>query len=79
MKVNICGYEVSISAKHPWQDKKSKTATLELLNYLSMQLDNSAYYDKSRGYDSLAKTNERYADELYKICDENNLYNETRK
>lgn len=44
-----------------------------------MQLSNSAQYDKSQGYDSLSKTNEEYADELYKFCDENNLYNDIRK
>lgn len=74
MKIKMCGYDVSISAKHSWQDKKSKRATLELLNYLSIILDEAAEnYDKE-GIASVAKTVNRYADEIYDICRDNGLY-----
>lgn len=72
MKVNMCGYEVSISAKHPWMDKATKKSTLQLLNYISIILDEASENYKKEGYS--AKTTERYADELYIICKDNGLY-----
>lgn len=74
MKIKLCNYEVSISAKHMWQDKKSKQATLELLNYLSMVLEIASEKYESDGYDESAKITYRYSDELYVICSENGLY-----
>lgn len=75
----MCGYEVSINAKHVWQDKNSKRATLELMNYLSIALSAAADDAKTNGYDSLVGIYENYADELYYQCDENGLYNQVRK
>lgn len=74
MKVRICNYDVSISAKHFWQDKKSKRATLELLNYLSIMLDEAANNYEKEGYDDNAKIVNQYSDELYNVCRDNNLY-----
>lgn len=74
MRIKLCGYDVSISAKHLWQDKKSKKATLELLNYLSIILDEATENYQKEGYEGNAKTSQRYSDELYKICSDNGLY-----
>lgn len=72
MNISLCGYDVSISAKHSWQEKKSKKATLELLNYLSIILDEASENKEKEGYSP--KTTERYANELYEICKDNGLY-----
>lgn len=74
MNVKICGYDVSINAKHFYQDKKSKRATLELLNYLSLILDEAADNYERNCYEDNAKIVNRYSDELYKICRDNGLY-----
>ena len=74
MKIKMCDYEVSISAKHLWQDKKSKWATLELLNYLSLMLEIASEKYKDDGYDGAGNVIYRYSDELYDICKDNGLY-----
>ena len=66
---------MSISAKHTWQDKKSKRATLELLNYLSIILDEAAENYEKEEIHSVAKKVNYYSDELYNICRDNGLYN----
>lgn len=74
MKIKMCGYDVSISAKHSWQDKKSKRVTLELLNHLSILLGEAADNYEREGFYSSAKIVNRYSDELYDICRDNGLY-----
>ena len=74
MKVNICGYDVSISAKHKWQSKGTKAAALDFLNYLSIILGDAAKNYKSSGYDKLAETTKEYSDSLYEFCKDNGLY-----
>lgn len=74
MKITMCGYDVSISAKHSWQGKKSKRATLNLLNYLSILLDEAAENYEKDGFEHGAKKVNQYADELYEICRDNGLY-----
>ena len=74
MKITMCGYDVSISAKHSWQDKKSKRATLELLNYLSILFDEAAENYEKDGFEQGAKKANQYSDELYEICNNNGLY-----
>ena len=73
MKITMCGYDVSISAKHSWQDKKSKRATLELLNHLSILFDEAAKNYEKDGFEQAKKVNQ-YANELYEICRDNGLY-----
>ena len=74
MKVNICGYDVNISAKHEWQNKGTKVTTLEFLNHLSIILDEASENYKNSGYDKVAETTEKYADSLYEFCKDNGLY-----
>lgn len=74
MNIKLCGYDVSISAKHPYQEKKSKRATLELLNYLSIMLDEAAEnYERDYFEDSANRIN-KFSDELYEICRDKGLY-----
>lgn len=74
MKVNICGYEVSLTAKHPWMEKADKTSTMEFLNYLSIVLDEAAGSYKTAGYEHNAKTCELYSNQLYDFNREHGLY-----
>lgn len=74
MKVNICGYDVSISAKHPWMVKACKESTMEFLNYLSIVLDEASASYRQTGYDESAKTCHQYANELYDFNKEHGLY-----
>lgn len=74
MKVNICGYEVSLSAKHPWVDKASKYSTMEFLNFLSIVLDEASASYRQAGYDGSAKACQQYANELYDFNKEHGLY-----
>lgn len=75
MNVKMCGYDVSISARHIWQDKKSKQATLEFLNYLSIVLEEASNNYRKEGLETAAATLCNYSDELYDICKDNGLYN----
>ena len=74
MKVNICGYYVTLSAKHPWMDKANKYSTMEFLNYLSIVLDEASRSYNEAGYYGSAKTCSRYADDLYNFNKEHGLY-----
>lgn len=74
MKINMLGYEVSISARHLWQDKKSKQATLELLNYISLITELASEKYKDSGYDKVANALYDYSNEIYEICKDNGLY-----
>ena len=74
MIITMCGYDVSISAKHSWQEKKSKRATLELLNYLIILFDEAAENYEKDGFEQCAKKVNQYLDELYEICNNNGLY-----
>lgn len=74
MKINMLGYEVSISARHYWQDKNSKQATLELLNYISLLTEIASEKYKESGYDNAAKTIYDYSNEIYEVCNNNGLY-----
>ena len=74
MKIKMLGYDVSISAKHEWQDKKSKQATLELLNYICMLTEIASDKYKDGGYDNAAQTIYNYSIEIYEVCKDNGLY-----
>lgn len=74
MKVNIGGYEVSISAKYSWMDKASKHSTLEFLNYLSIIFDEASASYANDGYDDLKKACYKIADDLYNFNNEHGLY-----
>lgn len=74
MKIKMLGYDVSISAKHEWQDKKSKQATLELLNYISLLTEIASQKYKEGGYDKAAQTIYDYSNEIYEVCKDNGLY-----
>lgn len=74
MKVNICGYEVSLTAKHPWMQKADKTSTMEFLNYLSIVLDEAANSYNIDGHEHNAKTCELYSNQLYDFNREHGLY-----
>ncbi len=74
VKVNIGGYEVSISAKHSWMEKANKQSTLEFLNYLSIIFDEAAVSYASGGYDSAKRSCNKIADNLYEFNREHGLY-----
>ena len=74
MKVNIGGYEVSLSAKHSWMDKATKQSTLEFLNYLSIIFDEASSSYANSGYDGSQKTCHKIADDLYNFNNEHGLY-----
>ena len=74
MKVNIGGYEVSISARHSWMEKANKQSTLEFLNYLSIIFDEAAASYANGGYDGNQKTCHKIADDLYDFNREHGLY-----
>ena len=74
MKVNIGGYEVSISAKHSWMEKSNKQSTLEFLNYLSIIFDEASASYANAGYDGSKRTCQKIADDLYNFNKEHGLY-----
>lgn len=74
MKLNICGYDVSISAKHQWMDKATKHSTMEFLNYLSIILDEATESYRQTGYVESAKTCHQYSNELYDFNKKHGLY-----
>lgn len=74
MKVNICGYDVSLTAKHPWMQKADKTSTMEFLNHLSIMLDEAAHSYNIDGFEHNAKACRLYSDLLYDFCREHGLY-----
>lgn len=74
MKVNINGYEVSISAKHSWMDKANKHSTLEFLNYLSIVFEEAAHSYRIDGYDGSERICQKIADDLYEFNKEHGLY-----
>ena len=74
MKVKINGYEVSISAKHMWQDKATKRSTLEFLNELSIVYGEASSYNKEQGYEQIAKDYRSTSNELYEVNSKHGLY-----
>lgn len=74
MKVNICGYEVSLTAKHPWMEKADKTSTMQFLNYLSIILDEAAHSYNIGGFEQNAKACELHSNQLYEFNKEHGLY-----
>lgn len=69
MKINVNGYEVEITAKTSDID-----ATPLFLNYLSIALRNSSYYNRKGGYNALANHDMKVSDELFDICYKAGLY-----
>lgn len=78
MKIIINGYEVSVSAKHVWQEKASKQSTLEFLNELSIVYSEASEYNKETGYSQIADTYKEASDNLYVFNNEHGLYDEVR-
>ena len=74
MKVNIGGYEVSITAKHSWMKKANKQSTLEFLNFLSIIFDEAAASYANAGCDASKRTSNKIADDLYEFNREHGLY-----
>ena len=74
MKVVINGYEVSISAKHVWQRRQSKQATLEFLNELSIIYSEASEFNNNKNYTQLAMTYRKTSDYLYDFNNEQGLY-----
>ena len=78
MKVIINGYEVSVSAKHVWQEKASKKSTLEFLNELSIVYSEASEYNKNKGYSQTADTYNKTSDNLYDFNNGHGLYDTNR-
>ena len=76
MRVEINGYEVSLSAKHIWQDKASKLASLEFLNELSIVYSEASSYNKEHGYEATAKSYSETSNSLYEVNSAHGLYEE---
>lgn len=74
MKVIINGYEVSLAAKHVWQEKASKNATLEFLNELSIVYSEASQFNKDKNYTQTAKSYLDTSNDLYNFNNKRGLY-----
>lgn len=74
MKVIINGYEVSLAAKHVWQEKASKNATLEFLNELSIVYSEASQFNKDKNYTQIAKSYLDTSNDLYNFNNKRGLY-----
>lgn len=74
MKVNIETYEVNFNAKFSWMVRANKHDSLLFLNWLSIVLDSASENEFNLGRNSLGKSYDRIANELYEYCKKNGLY-----
>ncbi len=76
MKVVINGYEVLILAKHVWQRKATKQATLEFLNELSIIYSEASEFNNNKNYTWTATAYRKASDDLYGFNNKQGLYNQ---
>ena len=74
MKLIIDGYEVSITARHVWQEKGCNKSTLEFLNELSIVYEEASHYNKSAGYARTAEIYQHTSNDIYVFNNEHGLY-----
>ena len=74
MKLNINGYEVSISAKLSWKERANKQDTLSFLNELALIYADAATTSENGGYHNTARRYQNVAHELHEFNKEHGLY-----
>ncbi len=75
MKLTINGYEVEIKAKHTYESRVNKKATMDLLNLISIWASAAAKWTEEQSYPALAESYENAGDEIYKVLAAEGLYN----
>lgn len=79
MKVKIYSWEVEIKARRLCKYKSSKLETLRFLNFLSMVFDWAEQTALEKGIVGWKNDYKTIRDDLFNICQENGLYNNSSR
>lgn len=74
MKINICGYDVEISAKLDFKARSSKQDTLAFLNYLSLIFDDASAFQGAQNGNPYAEESKQISRDLFEFCKDHGLY-----
>lgn len=75
MKIYINNMEVEIKAKHVFESRYNKAATLAMLNQISIAYSEAAKMFEQEGALALSEDYNETADIIYNVCSENGFYN----